>query len=294
MNKPNFKIVGTPIPRLNMVEPCTVECPHFGNYGLSNFTNYVSFGVHEPTGLIMIERRPYNGTNFWLVKEKDIEAAWLLEHPEYKSELESTSPIPTKWCIRRSVGTSQILNQWSNVTHGDNLRAITNNDYIYSDQKCTGQLLKGYTEITFEEFTKHILKKSFRYYVVMVDELYGHNGVKFKKDERIDIVNASLPYFEKLGLTKDPSILRPVFNIEEQNVSMNGKFTLRVNAKGIFHGHENITTYVEKLVDHFKSIKLEGYDVVIKNIVFEKTGCEKQETTLENWQNVYNLYLSLK
>ena len=70
--------------------------------------------------------------------------------------------LPKKWFIARTKGNSRVLNEWSNKTHKDDLSAITDNDYIFSDRKAYGICDSewGYKEITFGQFQKFVLNEA--------------------------------------------------------------------------------------------------------------------------------------
>jgi len=90
---------------------------------------------------------------------------------------------------------------------------MDNGKYILPNTSVT----EGYTEITFEQFKKYVLKeqpKELDYYIVK-KQLYGLKTLIWKVGDKIYATNKeSLPYFEELGLTKNPDILEPVYKEE--------------------------------------------------------------------------------
>lgn len=70
--------------------------------------------------------------------------------------------LPKKWFIIRNKENYRIVNKWENDTHhgGDKYAACMNDAaYMFSDRPYTGNknFIKGYTEITTEQFKKYVL-----------------------------------------------------------------------------------------------------------------------------------------
>lgn len=67
--------------------------------------------------------------------------------------------LPEKWCIKRDGDTleNRIITGWINKTYNVNYSDKCDNDYYYYDGNHGD---KKYTEITFEQFKKYVLKKS--------------------------------------------------------------------------------------------------------------------------------------
>lgn len=73
--------------------------------------------------------------------------------------------IPEKWCVKRTIENSEVLNEWNN-THPlykqhqrSEAFSICNDDLFYSDRPHCKELKPGYTLITFEQFKQFILKQ---------------------------------------------------------------------------------------------------------------------------------------
>jgi len=90
----------------------------------------------------------------------------------------------------------------------------------------------------------------------------------------------------------------PVYEPEkpkEEIISM-GSFNLKVTKEGIFHKSENIKEFVKYISSVTHSInfgfssKVYSYDLIVKDIVLSKTGCENTETTVSQWLKVWNKY----
>jgi len=93
---------------------------------------------------------------YHIYDENDLTGDYFLEHEIELYEEE----FPEKWCVLRNQDNFEILNKWANKKHGSCYTEGTER-FIYCDTK-TGEtmILNGYTEITFDQFKKHILKES--------------------------------------------------------------------------------------------------------------------------------------
>jgi len=74
--------------------------------------------------------------------------------------LESEDSFPEKWCLLRTKSNAEIVNKWLNDTfYNGNERAFSDTSaYIYPDRSYGSSLIAGYTEITYEQFKKHVMK----------------------------------------------------------------------------------------------------------------------------------------
>lgn len=74
-----------------------------------------------------------------------------------------------------------------------------------------------------------------------------------------------------------------------QKVFKVGNFGIIVRNKQAYHKNDNITQFVNELIDKF-SLKSNagGYTFIVKDIIFSKTGCENTESKLSEWVKVYN------
>lgn len=84
----------------------------------------------------------------------------------------------------------------------------------------------------------------------------------------------------------------PVYKEKSEVVDM-GKFSLTIKDKKVFHKNEEITEFVRNIsnniVEKFSIPSNNGNrTIVIKEVIFSKTGCEDSETTLSQWKAVYN------
>lgn len=111
--------------------------------------------------------------------------------------------------------------------------------------------------------------------------------------------NNSIKLFNPHGIYALPKEIvetwEPVYKEVDTEFDMGG-FKLTVNSQGIFHKSENITRFCGGLHEAFNNISkgIAGYNVGLKEVIFSQTGCEKSETTLTKWLDVYEKYLNIK
>lgn len=82
----------------------------------------------------------------------------------------------------------------------------------------------------------------------------------------------------------------PVYKPLEAIWRMGGEngFDLIIRDKKVYHKNEDITRFVEKITGLETSYKEEGYTILVKDVIFEKTGCENKETRLSEWIKLAN------
>lgn len=88
----------------------------------------------------------------------------------------------------------------------------------------------------------------------------------------------------------------PVYKEVDTEFNM-GEFKLVVSATAISHKGEDITRYCKEMyeLNNLISVNLpKSYTTAIGNVSFSKTGCENSKTTLQQWVDVYEKYLSVK
>lgn len=69
--------------------------------------------------------------------------------------------LPEKWFIIRDENNYEVINKWNNESYPNTIKATQNSmAYFYSDNDYKMTYHPGYTEITFEEFTKYVLNKN--------------------------------------------------------------------------------------------------------------------------------------
>lgn len=120
-----------------------------------------------------------------------------------------------------------------------------------------------------------------------VRELSRHNG----KDSLGLEGTMYAVYFTEVRLATQEEIN----SLTDKVISM-GNFDLKIKPSGIYHKSENITKFCEETFQFYKNLptKFSGYDAIIQDITFKKTGCENKETKLSQWVNLYEEYLKIK
>lgn len=125
--------------------------------------------------------------------------------------------LPEKWCIKTNPEIDEILINWRGGRYECPMKeaVLLSDKYWISSKR---NFFSDYTEITFEQFKKYVLKqtdmKKIKYYKIL-KKVWGLNGTDFSVGSKLDILNKqSLPYFESLGLLKDTTIFEPVYEEE--------------------------------------------------------------------------------
>lgn len=89
---------------------------------------------------------------------------------------------------------------------------------------------------------------------------------------------------------------KPVYEIKEKFITV-GNFSVKITQNGIFHKDENITSFVEEMMEHLHSLtnisKFSKWNVKINEIIFDYTGCECSKSTFSEWSEVWELYKNL-
>jgi len=69
--------------------------------------------------------------------------------------------LPEKWFVIRDENNYEVINKWNNESYPNTIRAIQSCvAYFYSDTDYKMTYYPGYTQITFEDFTKYVLYKN--------------------------------------------------------------------------------------------------------------------------------------
>lgn len=274
-----------------------------------------------------------NGYNkYYVALRLSIKGAWSgrnsTDLPIVKIDdiiMEEEFILPSKWAIKSTPSIGEELNKYATKITKRNYR----NDegyFHFPDYKylcCTGAKLEtDYTEITYEQFLKYVLKmeqkKIIGYklikpeYLEAIKNITDFQTFKFTDIERdgkwavrvIPQPSACYRTLEKAGVLD--IWFTPVFEPEkpkEKVISM-GEFSLTVKSEGIFHKSENITEYVERINTWWKNVMNEGnlkfgnknYDFLIpaSNITLMKTGCENKQSNLNSWLTVWKEYQLIK
>jgi hypothetical protein len=108
------------------------------------------------------------------------------------------------------------------------------------------------------------------------------NGIKVKIGNEVWTIGEN---YETIKLEK---VSKEEFEKNtKKTISVGGKFDVVIKNKEIWHKSDNITTFVKSLCDSFKGIhNAANYTYEVKEVVFSRTGCQNQETTLTDWLKV--------
>jgi hypothetical protein len=318
MNIPNFREKGTKLPtipagtKFNAVY-WAVNSKNEGFDSCHN--NFISYGYKRRNGFnyILCEKPYYtNNTCFFMIKESIIIDLWKKEN----NWTEDTFVLPEKWKLKVSrledieeylISKYGKVDKWILDTIGFNLILYSDEASLFYPKYISTVDKEDYTEITFEEFQKHVLKKE----ETMKKEIIGYKLIKpeYKKAylriAGIAETGCSTPGcdFAKDGIVhhnvKEAGVLdlwfQPVYKNSEKFIKMGDAFDLRVTSKGIYHNSENITDYVSSVVYWYKNIptKFSKYDFIIDDLILSKTGCEVEKTSIKEWIAVWEEYINL-
>ena len=101
---------------------------------------------------------------------------------------------------------------------------------------------------------------------------------------------------KSIGLWKEAGVLdiwfEPVYKSKEVVIKMGNLFDLIVKDGKVWHKSDNITQFVQNLVNCFDYVNKDQsygqYKAQFKDVIFSSTGCERTETKLSEWILVYN------
>lgn len=89
-----------------------------------------------------------------------------IEHYLESKDVEPEFTLPEKWCITTTAESSKIIQNWRDMTGGSNYRNKEIGVIFTSDKGCVQGWMAfatdrkiGYTEITFDQFKKYVLKE---------------------------------------------------------------------------------------------------------------------------------------
>ena len=84
----------------------------------------------------------------------------------------------------------------------------------------------------------------------------------------------------------------PVYAKPEIIHSVGGKFDVTIKEGKIYHNGSNITEYVKEVKEFADSLpnKIKGFDFEIKDIILRQTGCERKETSIKDWVELYGVW----
>lgn len=230
--------------------------------------------------------------------------------------------LPERWAIKNDV--DKIVGKWFDENKQNSIQdyalkytnkyfhypAIREKEYSLDNEyfHAFSEVQEGYTEITFQEFQKYVLKqdnnmenKEIIGYLAPYDipTLETKKGDIFVGKGYKTIVNSNYyynkPNFDRYGSVSNhlPKEIvekwEPCYKIKEQVFNM-GTFEVVVRDGKAFHNSEDITGFVKDLVTYYtlRVNEFAGYDALIEDITFKKTGCQSNITKLSDWKKVYD------
>lgn len=78
--------------------------------------------------------------------------------------------------------------------------------------------------------------------------------------------------------------------VKSQIISVSGQFDVKVTANGIWHNTDNITKFVEGILNLGIGGSCGNYGYNVSDVIFSKTGCQNKETKLSDWRKVWEEY----
>ena len=99
--------------------------------------------------------------------------------------------------------------------------------------------------------------------------------------------------YTEYGVTKEiVETWEPVYKSKEVVIKMGNSFDLTIKDGKVWHKSDNITQFVQNLVNCFDYVNKDQsygqYKAQFKDVIFSSTGCERTETKLSEWILVYN------
>lgn len=151
-------------------------CP--GNNGCVAIINYVIQMTDEDNYTIsgkVINPKSPEGVKFWNVPIKDNNS--IICRKALPHEIPDDFVLPEKWCVKTTE-----VNEPAEVYKWRNGKYFAADGYIHNDsEKWWSNCIKpGYTEITFEQFKKYVLKEEYHYHIDNHDSAKSYD---FKVDD---------------------------------------------------------------------------------------------------------------
>lgn len=227
--------------------------------------------------------------------------------------------LPEKWCINRQ-NKSEVINWFNkngclNRDYNERLIGWYSHFPNYEAQCYTASVIQpSYTEITFEQFKKYVLKNTMQEnnkkivgyklikpeYMEAIEKIANKNIIGENNGVRTYFNNNILSYRAQISINnlKEAGVLdiwfEPLYEEEVKTINM-GSFNLTIKDKKIFHKSEDITSFVIDMQYIFTPIlnnkfgKNNDYQCLVEDVVFKKTGCEFNTTKLSDWLKVYDM-----
>lgn len=212
--------------------------------------------------------------------------------------------LPEKWYMK---GTNKMSSLRDTIKFPNELIGfyigyyyyIHDNSIVYSLKKPEG------IEITFEQFKKYVLKQETK----MEKKIIGYKA-PYAVNTKVNKGSIYIPFVDNIYVVKDKRAAgpeytlskyivetwEPVYEEEIKIVRMGGEngFNLTITNDKVFHNNEDITSFVVNIINNTAKLNV-NYNLsskhyfVVKDMIFSRTGCEKVETKLSEWIDVYNM-----
>jgi len=244
----------------------------------------------------------YNGTNAYhnLENFKNNPTVLTLEQFKKAIGIEEEFVLPEKWCVKETPEICHWAKQifgCSNIYFGDRYLCIKRDLYPKFDSYLFLIDKTGYTEITFEQFKKYVLKmennkKIIEYKVKEQFSKFSEALFSECKNDtkggfgRFDFDSNVKLFFKEAGVLD--LWFEPVYEEEVKTINM-GSFNLTVKDKKVFHKNEDITDFVKDMRNYKILQNLGRYTAEIEDITFSATGCKNTPTKLSDWLKVYDM-----
>lgn len=261
-------------------------------YGNHEYYGYDGCGNNNSTGTICMDSTKYFKNN-----------PILLTLEEFKKAIgiEEEFVLPKKWCVR-SIGKDEYQKYLEPYIGNDYFASRWDGkDYYYHFEigritKANNTLDISYTEITFEQFKKYVLKMNDN------KKIIGYKSpIKFGNGVEVGMIFERIPNIANYYRPKDKhddifnrlpqeivETWEPIYEEEVKTINM-GSFNLTVKDKKVFHKNEDITDVVLDISKYRIMQKVGRYTARIENITFSSVGCENNETKLSDWLKVYDM-----
>lgn len=259
-------------------------------YRNHEYYGYDGCGNNNSTGTICMDSTKYFKNN-----------PILLTLEEFKKAIgiEEEFVLPEKWCIKTNNDTRKIINGFL-IKNG--YESKLSQDYychyplLHGNCSAYDNKIIGYTEITFEQFKKYVLKMNDN------KKIIGYKSpIKFGNGVEVGMIFERIPNIANYYRPKDKhddifnrlpqeivETWEPIYEEEVKTINM-GSFNLTVKDKKVFHKNEDITNFVKYLVENYdRSYRIQSFTVEIDEITFKTTGCQ-HNTKLSDWLKVYDM-----
>lgn len=219
--------------------------------------------------------------------------------------------FPEKWAVKNDI--DKIVGKWFDENKQNSIQdyalkytnkyfhypAIREKEYILDNEyfHAFTEVQKGYTEITLEEFKKHILKEETMEEKKIIGYLAPYDLYEGKVKKGTLFIKSSYSALYYYTNNKEYVIPKeivenwePCYKTKEQVFNM-GSFEVVVKDGKAFHKNDDITNFVKRLIETFYNKDMyiiDNYRATVEDITFSKTGCQNNQTKLSDWKKVYN------